>query len=138
MATGQKTYTHAGNVRAPSKLQCIEWVKKAWESVTAEVVINSFKSCGITVKVDGSEDKEIDCIKDGGVAADTFEDISQKTAALFSCEAEIDDCEHDPFEDVAEDEEELEDNELVIEDDGGRVKKTVMKKTVMNDSTLTA
>lgn len=35
---GDKTYTAAGNVRAPSKLLCLQWVKQAWQSVTTEVV----------------------------------------------------------------------------------------------------
>lgn len=67
---GEKTYTRAGNVRAPSKLQCLEWVKKAWEAVEVEVIKNSFRSCEISVMIDGSEDKEIHCIRDGGVAAE--------------------------------------------------------------------
>jgi len=32
--------------------------------------VKSFRCCGITVKIDGSGDKEIYCIKDGGIAAD--------------------------------------------------------------------
>lgn len=116
-ATGEKTYTPAGNIRAPSKVQCLEWVKKAWESVQVEVVIKSFRSCGIAVQVDGSEDKEIHCIQDGGVAAVAFEDISSSTAALLaSCEGESD-SDGDPFKDIDEDEAELEENEVVIDDE---------------------
>ena len=84
-ATGQKTYTRAGNISAPSKLQCLNWVKKAWESVQVEVVIKSFRSCGIAVQINGSEDKEIYCIQDGGVATEVFDDISRSTAALLEC-----------------------------------------------------
>ena len=83
-ATGEKSYTQAGNIRAPSKLQCLEWVKKAWESVSQEIVIKSFRCCGISVKVDGAKDKEIHCIKDGGIAAEAFAEISQHTAALLA------------------------------------------------------
>ena len=82
--TGEKSYTQAGNIRAPSKLQCLEWVKKAWESVSQDIVIKSFRCCGISVKVDGTEDKEIHCIKDGGIAAEAFAEISQHTAALLT------------------------------------------------------
>ena len=82
--TGEKSYTQAGNIRAPSKLQCLEWVKKAWESVSQDIMINSFRCCGISVKVDGTEDKEIHCIKDGGIAAEAFAEISQHTDALLT------------------------------------------------------
>lgn len=49
-AIGEKSYTQAGNIRVPNKLQCLEWVKKAWESVSQEIVIKSFRCCGISVK----------------------------------------------------------------------------------------
>ena len=65
MATGEKSYTPAGNMRAPEKALCLRWVKEAWNSVTTEVVIKSFRVCGISVKTDGSEDGEIHCIKEG-------------------------------------------------------------------------
>ena len=114
MATGQKTYTCAGNIRAPSKRQCLEWVKKSWESVQVEAVIKSFRSCGIAMQVNGSEDKEMHCIQDGGVAGEAFEDIYRSTAALLaSHERESD----GPFKDIDEDEEELEENEVVIDNE---------------------
>lgn len=53
----------------------IESVKKAWESVSQDIVIKSFRCCGIPAKVDGTEDKEIHCIKDGGIAAEAFAEI---------------------------------------------------------------
>ena len=115
VATGQKSYTHAGNIRAPSKLQCLEWVKKAWDTVPIEVIVKSFRCCGITVKVDGSEDKEIHCIKDGGIAADAFAEISRSTAALLvSDEAGSD----DPIADASEpDDDGLGENELIVDDE---------------------
>ena len=55
MISGEKSYTAQGNVRAPSKAQCIEWVKLAWQSVTRETIVKSFVVCGISGNVDGSE-----------------------------------------------------------------------------------
>ena len=49
-------------MRAPDKLLHLQWVKKAWESVTIEVIINSFKVCGISVETDGTEDGLVHCI----------------------------------------------------------------------------
>ena len=80
-ATGEKSYTQAGNIRAPSKLKCLEWVKKAWEAVSQDIVITSFRCCTISVEVDGTEDKEI---KDGGIAAEAFAEISQRIPALLA------------------------------------------------------
>ena len=70
MATGGRFFTAAGNMRAPDKLLCLQWVKKAWESVATEVIINSFKLCGISVETDSMEDGLVHCIKPGRVAAD--------------------------------------------------------------------
>jgi len=37
-------------------------MKKAWESIATEVIINSFKVCGIPVETDGTEDTLVHCI----------------------------------------------------------------------------
>ena len=82
-------------------------MKKAWESVQVKVVIKSFRSCGIAVQVNGSEDKEIYCIQDGGVAGEAFEDISRCTAALLASHERESDGDDDRFKDIDEDEDEL-------------------------------
>ena len=113
MVSGEKSYTPAGNVRAPSKLLCLCWVKEAWSCVSKEVVVKSFEVCGITVNVDGSEDMKIHCIKDGEVAMGARREIEQKTRELhLNLDSNVDD---DPFTDMEEDEE-LDCNELTIED----------------------
>ena len=112
MLNGEKTYTPAGNVRAPSKPLCLEWVKRAWESVTTDVVKKSFQACGISVNVDGSEDHEIHCLKDGQVATAARDDIARETAALLAPQTENFE---DPFADLEEDTEELENN-VAIDD----------------------
>ena len=119
IAGGEKTYTHGENVRAPSKLQCLEWVKKAWDTVEVEVVRKSFRYCGISIAIDGSEDKEIYCIKDGGVASEACAEISRTTATLMAVQDDAveDTGDPDPFKDIEEDEDELEENEVIIEDD---------------------
>ena len=104
---GENPSPAAGNMRAPDKLLCLHWVKKAWESVATEVIINSFKVCGRR-----TEDGLVHCIKPGGVAADAAAEISVETAALVAGSNEdLDDS--DPF---ASDEE-LEDDETCIDDD---------------------
>lgn len=36
---------------------------QAWESLPKQLIIRSFKVCGITTAVDGSEDEAIHCLK---------------------------------------------------------------------------
>ena len=108
--SGEKSYTAAGNVRAPDKALCLQWVKQAWESVTTDIVKKSFRACGISVSVDGSEDHEIHCLKDGSVAADARPAISEATSQLANDSSDIE----DPFASADEDEGEI---ELVLDDD---------------------
>lgn len=113
MVSGEKSYTPAGNVRAPSKLLCVQWVKEAWSKVSREVVVKSFAVCGISVSVDGSEDNGIHCIKDGEIGMAAYRDIQTKTRALHD---KLEESDEDPFADMIEDDEELEYNEIAIED----------------------
>ena len=86
MASGRKQYTAAGNVKPPDKLLCLEWVKRAWKRVTEEVVVTSFKACGISNKEDGSEDSDIHCLKPGGVAHGAVEELAAQLHGLYSGE----------------------------------------------------
>ena len=40
------TYTKGGNLRAPSKTQLCDMVVKAWETISPDMVVKSFKVCG--------------------------------------------------------------------------------------------
>ena len=61
------------------------------------------------------EGEEIHCLKEGGVAADTRESIRRATATLAtSTDTKLK--ESDPFADVEEDKDELEESDLVLED----------------------
>ena len=116
IANGEKSYTAAGNVRAPDKLLCLRWVKKAWEKVSREVIVKSFRVCGISVAIDSSKDDEIHCLKDGEVASGARTEVEEKTRLLHE---PVDLESADPFADIAdieEDEDELETNECVIDD----------------------
>ena len=73
MATGPMTCTHYGNLRTSSKALCLQWVKECWEALPAEIVQKSFCACGISLNTMGMEDDEIQCLKEGGMAADTSE-----------------------------------------------------------------
>ena len=77
MANREKNYTPSGNVRAPSKTTCLWLVRQAWESTSEEIACKSFKACGISVKLDRSADKEIDCLKSSSVAEDVSMEIAR-------------------------------------------------------------
>ena len=57
MIEGQKSFTPAGNVRAASLLNVYAWVLDAWRGLSADMVARSFKKCGISNSVDGTEDE---------------------------------------------------------------------------------
>ena len=69
-----------------------KWVGKAWEEISAkkEMTIRSFKKCGISVAIDGSEDGQIN-----------IESLDKYT--IGESEDEATDDESDPFEDIDED-----------------------------------
>ena len=76
-----------------------------------KVVKMFFRACGISVSIDGSEHCEIQCLKDGSVAADARPAISEATSRLASENNSSMDSE-DPFVSTDEDK-----GEMVLEDD---------------------
>ena len=63
MANGQHTFTAAGNMRAPPQREIVQWILEAWNDLDKVIIVNSFKSCALTLAVDGSEDELIHCLK---------------------------------------------------------------------------
>ena len=59
MVNGPFTYTPSGKKRAPSKEMVLRWIDRAWKEIPAELIIKSFKSCGITNALDGTEDEAV-------------------------------------------------------------------------------
>ena len=57
MIEGQKSFTPTGNMRAASLPTVCSWVLDAWRSLPAEMVAWSFKKCGISNLMDGTEDE---------------------------------------------------------------------------------
>ncbi|KAH7706045.1 Protein W02H5.4 [Aphelenchoides avenae] len=65
MLEGDHQTTTDGNPRPPPPETYLQWVLDAWEAVKEDVIIRSFKACGISTKVDGSEHALIHCLKEG-------------------------------------------------------------------------
>ena len=52
-------YTLAGKQKAPSRNLVLRWVHEAWREIPVEMVAKSFKTCGISNSLDGTEDNEL-------------------------------------------------------------------------------
>ncbi len=109
IANGEKSYTAAGNSRKASLFKMGE---ESMGKVSREVIVKSFRVCGVSVSIDGKEDEEINCLKDNGIAIWARAEVSEKTRLLHEPE------DADPFANlvnVDEDDEELGMNECVID-----------------------
>ena len=56
MMSGEKTFTPGGQLRAASLVTVCQWVKESWQELSKEMVERSFKKCGISIALDGTED----------------------------------------------------------------------------------
>lgn len=59
MITGPFEFTPAGKKKAPTRNLVLRWIKEAWQEIPEEMVKKSFKSCGISNAMDGTEDDAI-------------------------------------------------------------------------------
>ena len=59
MMTGPFEFTPAEKKKAPSRNLVLKWVKQSWAEIPAKMVRKSFKTCGISNALDGSEDDEV-------------------------------------------------------------------------------
>ncbi|XP_033493159.2 uncharacterized protein LOC117263673 [Epinephelus lanceolatus] len=61
----QKEYTAGGDLKPPARRLLVDWVVAAWDKLDTDMIRESFKVCGLSVKSDGSEDDVIACFKEG-------------------------------------------------------------------------
>ena len=66
MLHGEKSYTKSGNMRAPSMEVYLKWIVDAWDQLSKDLIIKSFKGCGLANNLDGSEDCKIHCFRSDG------------------------------------------------------------------------
>ena len=59
VVNGPFTYTLSGKKRPPSKELVLQWIHRAWQEIPAELIAHSFKSCGNTNNLDGTEDEAV-------------------------------------------------------------------------------
>ena len=57
MATPQDhSVTPTGRTKCPTITQVCQWVKDSWDALDSKIVKKSFKKCGISNNLDGTED----------------------------------------------------------------------------------
>src|SRR3954452_12697111 len=54
-----KDYTPSGKIKRPSYSLVANWVKESWDSIDSDMIKRSFKCCGISNSLDGTEDNLI-------------------------------------------------------------------------------
>ena len=59
MINGPFEYTPSGKKKPPTRNLVLQWVHEAWQEIPAEMVMKSFKTCGISNALDGTEDDEL-------------------------------------------------------------------------------
>ena len=98
----QDLRTAQGNLKMASRQDVINWVSHAWANIDQQVLSRSFKCCGITTAMDGSEDHMLtDNVPDALNAADRQAyDGREGVDLIFDEEGEETDSEFEGFSDV--------------------------------------
>ena len=93
MVEGVQQFTKGGNQKPQPRLKIVQWVLEAWNGLSSKAVINSFKSCGLYLATDGSEDGHINRFKKDSSCSTGAALLKQRTVALNE-----DQSYDDPFE----------------------------------------
>jgi hypothetical protein len=59
MVSNNHAFTATGKIKRPSYSIVASWVKDSWNEVSVDLIRKSFKCCGISTKLDGSEDDQL-------------------------------------------------------------------------------
>ena len=79
MTSASKEFTKGGNPK-PSPLELvIDWIVRAWQELSKELIVKSFEACALTTPLDGSGDENIAYFKWDGPIAQTGLGILRKT-----------------------------------------------------------
>ena len=68
MVSGEKEFTKSGAMKRLGLSLVVQWVKKAWKSISDDIIVRSFKKCGIPIDPqDETNDDELNDYYDYGV-----------------------------------------------------------------------
>ena len=96
MAGEAHSFTAAGNMRAPARREIVKWILAAWDGLDKTMIIDSLKSCALTIAVDGSEDGHIHCFKENpfdGITESDVEDAAPDSLIIDTSDTEVIDIE---------------------------------------------
>ncbi|CAI5473327.1 unnamed protein product [Closterium sp. Yama58-4] len=66
----------AGNLRRPPHPVVLQWIAEAWEQVPRQIIIDAFRHCGISSKLDGTENHMVMSHLRARSTTDVSEDMS--------------------------------------------------------------
>nr|CAD2196552.1 unnamed protein product [Meloidogyne enterolobii] len=78
MIHGQKPTTSSGNLKAPAIETYLEWISSAWDSLSKDLIIKSFVSCGMTTDENGKLDEHIHVFKPEGAISNGITLLRQR------------------------------------------------------------
>ena len=83
MSLGDKTFTKGGNMRAPTRIDQLTWVKEVWNSLDEELIKKSFITCALNNPLDvPTAISEIHCLKEGEVLHSSLGKLIAQCAEL--------------------------------------------------------
>ena len=114
LATGVHQYTEAGNMKSASRELVVTWILEAWRRLDKTLIAKSFKSCGLNLKVDGSEDNLIHCFQNDQPCASGSSILKEQLQLLK--DADVLNC--NPFEptDLDIEDANIKDNLIAMDD----------------------
>ncbi len=74
----KKEFTKFGNPKPPPLELVLEWIDRAWQELSKEIIVKSFEACALTTPLDGSGDDKISCFKSDGPIGTGGLDILRK------------------------------------------------------------
>ena len=86
LASGVHQYTEAGNLKPASRHLVVEWILESWNWLEKNLIIKSFKSCGLDLKTDGSEDDLIHSFKEGQPCTNGLDVLREQQHLLSNAE----------------------------------------------------
>ena len=86
MLRGPFEYTPSGKKKPPTRTLVLRWVHEAWQEILTEMVMKSFKTCGISNALDGTEDDEL--YAEEGQEIDDVEDNEFETDSESESDAD--------------------------------------------------
>lgn len=71
-------------MKSPGMEVYLNWIVEAWKALPEDLIAKSFKSCGITNSIDGSEDNALHCFNIYGPIPSGFDSLKKARAEMNS------------------------------------------------------